>query len=155
MHKRNIRFILLLSLVLLLVACSVEKKDAATSGVNAAPAVKAESEAQRVLKQCEDRKASSGTVRENNTMYQIVKETYTANDASMDVAINYPQIVHLGNGDRQKQINELIKKEALQFIHTASEKSPLTLPIDCNITWQSDRLLSIQYSGLGYRKGAP
>lgn len=154
----NILVSVLLSLVFLVAACAADKKDAAASHPPVSPVVKAGTNAQKELERQDAYKTSEKTTKTNISSYQTVTETYIYNDDRADFAIRYPQITNLADDERQKRINELIKKEAIPrgfFDRPADDTRMFTLPIDYKITWQSDRLLSIQYSGVGYVKGEP
>lgn len=143
-------------LAFLLIACSPGRKNEAVTGTVSAPTVSTESVAQNVLKKKDESRSIDGTTGKQKTKYQIVSKTYMVYNESMDIAIRYPQISDLGDDDRQSKLNELIKKGAMpgQFVNY-TRKSLFTLPIDYKVTWQSDKLLSIQYSGVGYIKGEP
>ncbi len=151
-------FTIFISFVLafLLIACSPERKTEAVTGTGSAPTVSTESVAQNVLKKKDESRSLNGATGKQNAKYQIVSKTFIVYNDSMDLAIRYPQINNLGDDDRQNELNELIKKGAIpgQFVNYIG-KSLFTLPIDYKITWQSDKLLSIQYSGVGYIKGEP
>lgn len=159
MRVNSIFLSILMSLALLLTACATEKKaDVNTAQTTIAPTAKAESEAQNALKRQDEYKKSENAAKVNVSSYQTVTETYTFNDARNDFAIRYPQITNLGDDERQRKINELIEQGAIPryfFDRPADDGRMFTLPIDYKITWQSDRLLSIQYSGVGYVKGTP
>lgn len=120
-----------------------------------APDSVTESEAQEILARNDKDRATEEAVNWP-TKYQIITATYIAFTDTMDIAIRYPQIINLGDDERQKRINELIKEEAIpgQFLNY-DDKRLFTLPIDYKITWQSETLLSIKYIGMGYVKGTP
>lgn len=103
-------------------------------------------DAQKQLKKYEELSRQEMPASKGNASYNIVKETYIVNDERMDVAINYPQISGLGDDCRQKVINELLKKEALQIlaIFSGPNDRGLIIAIHYKITWQSDNLLSVQ-----------
>lgn len=148
----------LLCLVFLMAACAMEKKNAAASHPPISPAVKTGTEAQKALERQDAYKQNEKAKNANVSSYKTVTEKYIFNDDRSDFAIKYPQITDMKDGERQRRINELIKSEAIPrcfFDRPADDKRMFTLPIDCKITWQSDRLLSIQYSGVGYVKGTP
>ena len=81
--------------------------------------------------------------------YQLTKNVYKVKN----VTVNYPQITNLGDDDKQKAINEIIKNNALEgFIEGVDDN--LTLEINYNIPLETSHLLSIQYYGLLTIKGA-
>lgn len=88
--------------------------------------------------------------------FQIVREAYIEKNARINATIHYPQIILLGDRDRQNRINEILKKDALKVLNRPEDDDRLlTLPIDYQITWQSENLLSVQYRGLSrIEKGA-
>lgn len=83
--------------------------------------------------------------------YQLVKNVYT----NKKVTINYPQITNFGDIKKQKLINEIIKSEALKVLNYYKDSiNEVTLNINYSIKLKDKNLLSVQYSGLGYSKGA-
>jgi len=83
--------------------------------------------------------------------YQVVKAEYQ----KQQIRISYPRITNLQDTGKQKGINEIIKKEALKGLnYYLGDTKGLTLNIQYHITWMGPNLLSIQYQGLGYTKGA-
>lgn len=155
MRISNILIITMFLLVVLLTAVGGGMKEAVSAGASTAPDAKTGSEAQEVLKRNDEKWPIDKSVTWP-TKYQIITETYIAYNDTMDIAIRYPQIVNLGDEERQIRINDLIRSEAVpgEFFDY-SDNRLFTLPIDYKITWQSDNLLSIQYSGMGYVKGTP
>jgi hypothetical protein len=151
----NILIITMFLLVVLLTGAGGGLKDAVSAGASAATYAKTGSEAQEVLKRNDEKWPTDKSVTWP-TKYQIITETYIAYNDTMDIAIRYPQIINLDDEERQIRINDLIRSEAVpgQFLNY-TDKRLFTLPIDYKITWQSDNLLSIQYSGVGYVKGTP
>lgn len=92
--------------------------------------------------------------------YSIKTETYTIDTAKLGVKIEYPQIVNLGDRELQERINALILSEAVpvNFFHRLSNDKDgrhFSMHLRCEITWQSDRLLSIRFAGSSYGQGAP
>jgi len=153
MRTCNSLVVSMLLLALLLTGAGM--KEAGSAGASAAPDAKTGSVAQQDLKRNDEKWRADKSVTWP-TKYQIITETYITYNDTMDIAIRYPQIVNLGDEERQIRINDLIRSEAVpgQFIDY-TDKRLFTLPIDYKITWQSDNLLSIQYSGMGYVKGTP
>jgi hypothetical protein len=85
------------------------------------------------------------------TFYEITKVTYT----DKNVKINYPQLKSISDINKQKEINDKIKSEALKSLnYYGGNTSGVTLEINYSIEWKGKRLLSIQYSGTGYAEGA-
>ena len=78
--------------------------------------------------------------------YGIVAEIYTEDS----IQVNYPQIVNLGDADKQKMINELIKNRAFNY----EEYPGLTVRTNYEIKWRSANLLTVQYKSYRYVKGA-
>lgn len=88
--------------------------------------------------------------------YKIITDTYIENDARNNISINYPQIIIQDDNDRQLKINELLKMEALQYATTPRDDNRhFTLTLNYKITWWSERLLSVQYNGIGYVQDEP
>lgn len=81
--------------------------------------------------------------------YQLTENVYKVKS----VTVNYPQIINLGDDDKQKSINEIIKKNALEGFNEGIDNN-LTLEINYNIQLKTPNFLSIQYYGLSTIKGA-
>ncbi|NBI27969.1 polysaccharide deacetylase family protein [Chengkuizengella marina] len=94
-----------------------------------------------------------GTNNETNLTYDIVQESYIENK---EIKIKYPQIANLSGpdvniNDKVKNINQLIKDEALTILNLYSHADgPLTIEINNKVTWKSENLISIQYFGVSY-----
>ncbi|MDT8900753.1 hypothetical protein [Anaeroselena agilis] len=155
MRINNILVVTIFLILALLTGASGGMKEAVSAGVSTVPDAKTGSVAQQDLKRNDEKWRADKSVTWP-TKYQIITETYITYNDTMDIAIRYPQIVNLGDEERQIRINDLIRSEAVpgQF-HDYTDNRLFTLPIDFKITWQSDNLLSIQYSGMGYVKGTP
>jgi hypothetical protein len=83
--------------------------------------------------------------------YDIVQETYTDNN----IIINYPQVIDLGDSEKQNKINELIKVSALKLLDDYKDDiNNLTLNMDFEIMYKGSDILSIQYLGLSALKNA-
>lgn len=81
--------------------------------------------------------------------YQLTKNTYKTEN----ITVNYPQITNLGDENKQKILNEIIKNDALEgFTEGVDDK--LTLEINYKIPLETSNFLSIQYYGLSTVKGA-
>lgn len=152
--RKNSILIVSMLLLALVLAPGGGMKEATAAG-SGEPGGEPESEAQKILARNDKDRATDEAINWP-TKYHIITETYIAFNDTMDIAIRYPQIIDLGDEERQNRLNELIKKEAIpgQFLNY-DDKRLFTLPIDYKITWQSDNLLSIQYFGMGYVKGTP
>lgn len=153
--RRNGFLVALISWAML--ACVVAVTYIATSDAETAHAARTKFfDAQELLKKYEERISQEEAATKSIATYTIIKETYIVSDDRMDVAINYPQISNLGDDDRQQAINKLLKKEALQILAIFSESNDrgLIMAIHYKIAWQSDKLLSVQYTGMDYVEGA-
>lgn len=82
--------------------------------------------------------------------YKVVDEKYI----DKEVTIKYPQITDLGDDNRQKRINEILKAEALSVLGFYEDSNDVSLNITYKILWQSQRILSVQSFGVGNAKGA-
>ncbi len=101
--------------------------------------------------------ANAGT---GTSAYGIKTETYTIDNANFDIKIEYPQIVNLGDNERQERINALILSGAapekfFRKLASRDDARHFSMHIGYQITWQSDRLLSVRFIGYSYGKGAP
>lgn len=84
--------------------------------------------------------------------YKIVSETY---DNKKGTKISYPQISDLSDGEKQKELNEIIKNEALKGNNYYKDvDGEVTIDIKYKIVCQEPELLSIIYSGVGNVSGA-
>lgn len=86
----------------------------------------------------------------NNLGYVIENESYKKEG----VSIKYPQINKLGDDANQNKINKIIKSEAFTVMNLYEDTDDSTIEIDFKITWKSKNLISIQYYGSGFSKGA-
>lgn len=156
-EKKRIAIVVLFFLASVLAACAAERKNEAHNEANA-PKPETERVIQNVVDKKDEKIILGDVVGSKNSTYQIATETYIVKNGWLDIAIRYPQIVNLGDSERQARINEIIKKAAVpqEFLtRPAGDERRFRLPIEYKITWQGDRLLSIQYSGVGYVKGEP
>lgn len=84
--------------------------------------------------------------------YKIVSETY---DNNKGTKISYPQISDLNDAEKQKELNEIIKNEALKGNNYYKDvDGEVTIDINYKIVCQEPELLSIIYSGVGNVSGA-
>ncbi|WP_043891377.1 DUF4163 domain-containing protein [Paenibacillus sp. Aloe-11] len=83
--------------------------------------------------------------------YELIQEKYSKNG----IDIKYPQITKLEDAAKQKSLNQILKNEALKGLHEYGDSdSGVHLKIDYEIKRQSERFLSIQYTGIRYVKKA-
>ena len=110
----------------------------------------------------ENSKIENNKVNENGTQndlkvspessYKITSETY---DNNKGTKINYPQITDLSDAEKQKQLNEIIKNEALKGNNYYKDvDGDVTIDINYKIVCQEPEFLSIIYSGVGNVSGA-
>jgi|GEM_PF-800447 len=132
MFKKNILIVFLVSLLLLLVACGINKDDMSNNVTTVTPTT---------LKQSSQKPSPSSLL-----SYDLNKASYS----DKDIKISYPQISNLDDTDKEKTINEMIKVEALKVLSSYDDVSTLTLNVDYSIKWSGENLLSIQYIGSGY-----
>lgn len=138
MYKKNILFPLVVLLTLILTSCNLGKNSAVNEGTN-------------IHKKTNENNSFNSLQDPNSKVYEIIKANYT----SKEIKINYPQIINLNDINKQKKINELIKSEALKVLdYYKNVEKESSLDIDYDIKWKGSNLLSIQYSGEGYIKGA-
>lgn len=84
--------------------------------------------------------------------YKTVSETY---DNNKGTKISYPQISDLSDAGKQKELNEIIKNEALKGNNYYKDvEGEVTIDINYKIVCQEPELLSIIYSGVGNVSGA-
>jgi hypothetical protein len=87
----------------------------------------------------------------NPQPYQITTQTYRKRNTK----ITFPQLRNYRDRAKQAILNLLIKNDALRvrryYTHT---KQGYNLDISYQIKFQSAKLLSVQYSGVGYAPGA-
>jgi len=96
--------------------------------------------------------AQSNFELESQGSYKIVSETY---DNNKGTKISYPQISELSDTEKQKELNEIIKNEALKGNNYYKDvDGEVTIDINYKIVCQEPELLSIIYSGVGNVTGA-
>ncbi len=94
-----------------------------------------------------DTNSTSDTVTTSNAKYTIEKAIYK----DKNIQINYPQISNLGDSDKQKKINEIIKTEALSGLNDYKENiANLTFNLNYEIKYKGSDFLSIVYLGTTY-----
>ncbi|KAF6634673.1 DUF4163 domain-containing protein [Paenibacillus sp. EKM208P] len=83
--------------------------------------------------------------------YELIQEEYSKNG----IVIKYPQIIKLKDIAKQKSLNKILKADALEGLQNyADSNSGVHVEIDYEIKQQSERFLSIQYTGIHYVKDA-
>lgn len=94
---------------------------------------------------------SSNRTSSKATGYEIQSHTYTNNN----IEISYPKLMGLADPEREAEINRIIEKDAISIIDLDSDPSKKTdIEMDYRITFKNDKLVSIQYLGSIYTKGA-
>ncbi|KNY25024.1 protein of unknown function DUF4163 [Pseudobacteroides cellulosolvens ATCC 35603 = DSM 2933] len=82
--------------------------------------------------------------------YQLVEETYTDKNEKINVKIKYPQIVNLGDAVKQKNINQIIKDDAIalyeETLNELEDSSSYEADVSYEIKLKNDNILSIAYS---------
>jgi aspartate carbamoyltransferase regulatory subunit len=86
----------------------------------------------------------------NSEKYEIISQTY--NDKG--ITINYPQVSGMCDSQKQEQINEIIKKDALRPTKYFNDLNKVKINIQYNIKLQGRDFLSIVFSGISDPKGA-
>ncbi|MDN4081677.1 DUF4163 domain-containing protein [Paenibacillus polymyxa] len=83
--------------------------------------------------------------------YELTREKYSKNG----IVIKYPQITKLKDIAKQKSLNQILKTEALGGLHDyADSNSGVHVEIDYEIKRQTERFLSVQYTGIHYVEDA-
>lgn len=88
----------------------------------------------------------------NDLNYIITEFTDSKSTDTLNYNIKYPQLSGLSDVDKQKQINNILKDEALKVLKYYEEPYGgfLDVDIEYKITLKTMTILSIQYSGDGY-----
>jgi hypothetical protein len=71
-----------------------------------------------------------------------------------DLVIRYPQLIKMKDPTKEQQINEWLKKEAIQYVDQY-EDSHVTLNMGYQVTINTEDMLSILYTGDRSVKGGP
>jgi len=146
--------IILISISIFTVGCSKTKGTESTTQTKTTTVAKTATPASSTnnAASTEPSKSTSSNVASSSSVtYQISKNVYT----NKNITINYPQITNLGDANKQKSINEIIKSEALKVLdYYKGITDVVTLNINYDIKLKSENLLSLQYSGIGYAKSA-
>ncbi|WP_431086151.1 DUF4163 domain-containing protein [Paenibacillus sp. 8b26] len=83
--------------------------------------------------------------------YELIQEKYSENG----IIVKYPQITKLKDAEKQKSLNQILKNEVLKGLHEYGDSgSGVHLEIDYETKRQSERFLSVQYTGIRYVKDA-
>lgn len=82
-------------------------------------------------------------------IYEIVSNVYK----KQNIIINYPQIINLGDNNRQSTVNQLIKNDVLSYVNNNIAQDA-ALELKYSVKLQTSDLLSIKYSGVAMGKGA-
>ncbi|URJ64956.3 DUF4163 domain-containing protein [Paenibacillus polymyxa] len=83
--------------------------------------------------------------------YELTREKYSKNG----IVIKYPQITKLKDIAKQKSLNQILKTDALEGLQNyADSNAGVHVEIDYEIKRQSERFLSVQYTGIHYMKDA-
>ena len=154
MNKKLLLLVTLISINVFIAGCSSQK----TKEIKVQPASTTQTKTDTLVKST-DTKLSQSTNNINNNhlkssksmTYKLVKNVYS----NKKLTVNYPQITNLSDSTKQKSINEIIKNEALKVLNYYKDSTDeVTLDINYNIKLSNENLLSIQYSGISYSKGA-
>ncbi|MGN6710048.1 hypothetical protein [Anaerocolumna jejuensis] len=88
----------------------------------------------------------------NEKIYRIESVSYN----EKKVNISFPSVVGLSDTAKQNKINEILKHEAHVVLNNfyGGVINNLSLKINYTITWTSKNLLSVQYEGHAFDKGA-
>lgn len=83
--------------------------------------------------------------------YKVESDSYSKNN----INITYPKLINLRNDTKEEVINALIQAEAISIFeyYSLDSDSQNSLEVDYQITYKSDKFLSIQYSGSAFNKG--
>ena len=97
-------------------------------------------------------KDSRGAVKES--YFDITKESYI--EAKANIKIMFPQIKNLKDTNKQKVINSLIRDEVMQLLkqYKNGEVELSSLDIDYSFKLNSEKIISIQYTGISSFKKA-
>jgi hypothetical protein len=152
MLRKKILLLLFLLLVLALASCNTDKYGLGNESTNEPQnAIEKDIQIASAGKAGENNISSKSTDQVSNSeVYEITQSSYT--DKGMKIA--YPQIVGLSDTNRQKEINDLIKKEALKILDYYNIGEEVSLDINYDIKWKGTNLLSIKYFGVSNIKGA-
>jgi len=153
MFRKNILLPLLVLLALTLASCSTGKYSLGNESTNEPQnAIQKDIQNDSTGKTGEKSVSSKSTNQvSNNGVYDITQSSYV----DKGIKIVYPQITGLSDTNKQKKINDLIKKDALKVLdYYKNVGEEVSLDINYDIKLKGTNLLSIQYSGVGNIKGA-
>ena len=86
----------------------------------------------------------------SDTNYTITSSMFEAEE---NISVFFPNI-DIYDNELQEKINGLILYEVYQMLSIFPEREELTLDIEYEIKFSSDRLLSIVYTGIGFVQGS-
>ncbi|MFK4341096.1 hypothetical protein ABH894_001422 [Paenibacillus sp. RC62] len=79
--------------------------------------------------------------------YELIQAKYSEHG----IVIKYPQITKLKDTAKQKSLNQILKTEAVKGLHEHVDSgTEAHVEIDYEIKRQSERFLSVQYTGIRY-----
>ncbi|GMQ56007.1 hypothetical protein AN1V17_03990 [Vallitalea sediminicola] len=84
----------------------------------------------------------------SSSKMNIVEDTYSEEK----ILINYPQIENKNDKEEIKILNKIIEDEALNILDYYDVNDISSLEIDYKISFCNDKIISINYSGLGNAK---
>ncbi|KZE40470.1 hypothetical protein AV540_25740 [Brevibacillus parabrevis] len=88
---------------------------------------------------------------DNSQINEIKQNSYQ----DKGIVIRYPQLLNSKNGIKQDEINKLIKDEAMKVLnYYADGLDVLALEIHYKIKYHGEKLMSIEYTGIGNIKGS-
>ncbi|MBL4931612.1 PdaC/SigV domain-containing protein [Clostridium paridis] len=91
----------------------------------------------------------------NNVDYKVTKLSASKSDNKIKYNIKYPEISGLSDEGKQKEINAILKNEALKVLsYYMDALGSVELNVDYNITLKSPYILSVQYTGSGFASNA-
>lgn len=157
--KITVRILPLVCLALLLSACNTEESTNKNEDSELTVVANQEEESETPVETKKEEKEVSSPVEvsheeenkpntkeEISKEYEMVKETYSEGSVNVD----YPQITNLQDEEKQKELNELIKKEALRpYLDTLASLEPdQTYEAEGNyeIKLKDEEMLSIAYT---------
>lgn len=110
-------------------------------------------------KEIDIKETNSTTINESNTTnidegiideFSIIESSVSKEEENLVYNIRFPQVDGLDDVDKQIQINELIKNEALKVLSYFKESlGDVEIDIDYDVTLKTPRIISIQYYGMG------
>lgn len=112
---------------------------------------------ENINKNSEDKQEKVDDIK--GTEYKVMDGTYIEEVDNRNINIKFPQITGLVDEDNEKEINSLLKAEALKVLSyyedDYSKEQHLNLDIKYSISLSNKYILSVQYFGLGELEKAP